>query len=373
MKIKINGNYLAGTLRRVERVVNFKHSIPILQGILIECTQEEITLVGSDAHEALRLHLPVDGENADVLEPGRAVLPKQGLDLFKKIKQDMTLELNDAELTVQYGKSKVTLNVLDATEFPRLPGIKTEKPLIKLKGKDLGALIKKTLPSVSASEIRPILTGVCWNVENNLLTLVATDSHRLAQIQMPTESEDGKFVVPGKSIELMEKIFDFSEDVEVFPDPNGNMMMFKNGPLFLFSRLLEGNYPETSKLIPSVFTSEVKFNRMEMIDAMDRISALINSVENGRSGVVKLTVNGAVEISSHSSQIGKGIEVFEHEEFTGEEFSIAFSAKYMVDALKTIDTESVVLKYQGSMRPFVVVPEESPYSETQLILPVRSY
>lgn len=180
-----------------------------------------------------------------------------------------------------------------------------------------------------------------------------------------------KLVIPAKSLERMVKTFDLQEDVSIYCESE-NQVVFKNGSLFFYSRLLEGNYPDTSRLIPIDFKAEMKINRKELLDSLDRISGLASGIEGG-AGVVNLHVNGSATITTSQSQIGKGIEVVEYEELLGEDdFTISFSSKYMMDALKAIDDDFVNFKYQGNMRPFVVTPVSSDIDELQLVLPVRT-
>lgn len=373
MHLKIDSQLLAESLKKVEKVVNPKHNIPILQGILMEVTEKEIILIGSDSTESFRYHIPVDGEKVDVMIPGRTVLPKQITDITKKIKKDSELILKDFNLTIKYGKkSEFNLITFDPEEYPRLPQFDIESPTLSIKGADFSAFVKKTAFAAAESETRPILTRVNLSIDKDCIQLVCTDSHRLGQVKAKiTGTNSMKLVIPAKSLERMVKTFDLQEDVSIYCESE-NQVVFKNGSLFFYSRLLEGNYPDTSRLIPIDFKAEMKINRKELLDSLDRISGLASGIEGG-AGVVNLHVNGSATITTSQSQIGKGIEVVEYEELLGEDdFTISFSSKYMMDALKAIDDDFVNFKYQGNMRPFVVTPVSSDIDELQLVLPVRT-
>ncbi|MFT9495761.1 MULTISPECIES: DNA polymerase III subunit beta [Bacillota] len=374
MHFKIDSQLFAEALKKVEKVVNAKHSIPILQGVFMEVNEQEIILVGSDSTESFRYHIPVDGENVDVFVPGKTVLPKQVSDISKKLKKNLELKLIDFNLTIKYGKkSEFNLNTFDPEEYPKLPTFDIEKPTFTLKGTDFNSFVKKTSFAASDSEIRPILTGVNLSITEDCMQLVCTDSHRLGQVKSKVEGKkDLRLVIPAKSLDKLAKTFDLQEDVSLYCESD-NQVVFKNGALFFYSRLLEGNYPDTSRLIPTEFRAEMKISRKEFLESLDRISGLANGADNGKGGVVKLHVNGAATISTHQSQIGKGVEVVDYEELSGEDdFTISFSSKYMIDALKAIDDEYINFKYQGNMRPFLVTPCSSTYEELQLVLPVRT-
>jgi DNA polymerase III subunit beta len=377
MHFTIESELLAESFKKVEKVVNAKHPTPILQGIFMEVTEQEIILIGSDGTESFDYHIPVDGQNINVFEPGKTVLPKQAYEISKKLKKKLDLKLTGFNLTIKYGKkSEFNLNTFDPLEYPKLPKVEMEKPTFTFKGTDFNSFIKKTAYAASVSETRPILTGVSLTVVEDCISFVSTDSHRLGQVKTSSgreNSSDLKLVIPAKSLDKLLKTFDLQLDVDVYCE-SANQVVFRNGALFFYSRLLEGNYPDTSRLIPTEFESEMKINRKELLESLDRISGLANHTDNGKGGVVKLHLNGVATLSTHQSQIGKGVEVIEYEELTGiDDYEISFSANYMIDALKAIDDKLVCFKYQGNMRPFLLTPCESALKEEiQLILPVRT-
>ncbi|KYD20583.1 DNA polymerase III subunit beta [Caldibacillus debilis] len=373
MKFKIASGILSDGLKKVEKVVNWKHNIPILQGVYMECTPDEITLIGSDSDESLRYHIPVDGENVDVVTPGKILLPKQAVELIKKLKGEIVLEREEHILVIKYGKksqfSFVTSNV---EEYPKLPEINFDGPSLILKGTEFSNVIRKTAFAAAENDIRPILMGLNIIANSNELIAVATNSHRLGRVILKKGTDKEKqVVIPAKVLEKHLKIFDLEKDVNVYFGSK-NQVVFKNGSLVLYVRMLEGNYPSTERLIPTEFLTEITLNRLELLETLDRIGGLS---DDGKTGVVKLQIrSGVAELSTNHSQIGKGIEILELQEISGDnEFSVSFASKYMMDALKSIDDDYICFKYTGNLRPFLVTPSSgSPeIEETQLILPVR--
>lgn len=372
MQLQINSQVLADGIKKVEKVVNNKHNIPVLRGIFMECTNEEIILVGSDTHESIRFHIPVDGTNVDVIEPGKCVLTKQGWDLFKKIKTTVDMKLKDMNLIIYGKKSEFNLTVFDAEEYPKLPRFDLESPTLTLKGEEFQSMIRKTVFAASKSETRPILQGVNLILGNDCIQFVSTDAHRLGRVKYALEQKikvdtGTQLVISAKALDKLTKAFDVHEDVSIYVSTN--QIILKSGSLFFYSRLLEGKYPDTSRLIPTDFDSEMKIHRLEILDSLERISGLF---ESEQTAVVKLHVNGAASLSTNHTQVGKGQEVVEYEELTGDDdFTIAFSSKFMADALKSMDDEYVVFKFCGNTRPFIITPTTSTFDEVQLILPVR--
>jgi DNA polymerase III subunit beta len=375
MQLKINPTVLSEAIKKVEKVVKPKHATPILQGIYMEATKEELIFVGSDANETFRYLVPVDGENVEVIQPGKTVLSKQITDVLKKLKKEITMILNGQILAITSARSNFDMNTFDPEEYPKLPSYDIDQPTFSLKGTEFHSIAKKTMFAASESETRPILTGVCLDMSADCMNFVSTDSHRLGKVKTTSTSDkELKVVIPAKSLDNLIKTFDLSVDVHVYCESD-NQIIFRNGPLVFYCRLLEGNYPDTSRLIPSEFKSEMKINRKVFLEELEIIKGVSLSTDNGKGGVVKLHVNGAATISSYTAQTGKGQSVVEYDSIEGEEteYDISFSAKYLIDALKAIDDDFVYFKYQGNMRPFVVAPCESTVDELQLILPVRTY
>jgi len=177
-------------------------------------------------------------------------------------------------------------------------------------------------------------------------------------------------VIPGKSLNELSKILDDgSAPVDIVI--TANQVLFKAEHLLFFSRLLDGNYPETARLIPTESKTTMTVNAKEFLQAIDRASLL---AREGRNNVVKLTTlpGGLLEISSVSPEIGKVTEQLQAESLEGEELNISFSAKYMMDALRALDGTDIQISFTGAMRPFVLRPLYTD-SMLQLILPVRTY
>ncbi|MRQ95701.1 DNA polymerase III subunit beta, partial [Bacillus anthracis] len=262
---------------------------------------------------------------------------------------------------------------LDSAEYPLLPQIE-EHHVFKIPTDLLKHMIRQTVFAVSTSETRPILTGVNWKVYNSELTCIATDSHRLAlrkaKIEGIVDEFQANVVIPGKSLNELSKILDESEEM-VDIVITEYQVLFRTKHLLFFSRLLEGNYPDTTRLIPAESKTDIFVNTKEFLQAIDRASLL---ARDGRNNVVKLSTleQAMLEISSNSPEIGKVVEEVQCEKVDGEELKISFSAKYMMDALKALDSTEIKISFTGAMRPFLIrtVNDES---IIQLILPVRTY
>lgn len=378
MRLTIQRDNLVRSVQDVMKAISSRTTIPILSGIKIVATEQGVTLTGSDSDISIESFIPAEENGkiiAEVSQPGSIVLQARFFsEIVKKLPQDtVEIEVQDPFVTIiRSGKTEFSLNGLDAEEYPRLPQIK-EEHVFKLPTDLLKTIIRQTVFAVSVSETRPILTGVNWRVENGELICIATDSHRLALRKAKVEMDHSlsyNVVIPGKSLNELSKILDDSnESVEIVMTEN--QVLFKTKHLLFFSRLLDGNYPDTSRLIPTDSQTDVIVNTKEFFQAIDRASLL---AREGRNNVVKLTTlqDGMIEISSISPEIGKVTEEIQSEAIEGEELKISFSAKYMMDALKALEGTEIKISFTGAMRPFILRPLHND-SMLQLILPVRTY
>jgi DNA polymerase-3 subunit beta len=378
MRFIIQRDRLVLSVQDVMKAITTRTTIPILTGIKITASEAGVTLTGSDSDISIESFIPKEDGGDEIVEikqTGSIVLQARFFsEIVKKLPTDsVEIEvLNHLQTIIRSGKSEFSLNGLDAEEYPHLPQIE-ESNKFHIATDLLKAMIRQTFFAVSTSETRPILTGVNWKVENSELTCIATDSHRLAlrKAKIETESNESyNVVIPGKSLNELSKIIDDSNDLIdiVITD---NQILFKAKHLLFFSRLLEGNYPDTSRLIPNESKTNVTVNTKEFLQAIDRASLL---AREGRNNVVKLTTSdgGIIEVSSNTPEIGRVVEEIQSQAIDGEELKISFSAKYMLDALKALEGTDIMVSFTGAMRPFVIRPL---HDETilQLILPVRTY
>lgn len=378
MRFIIQRDHLVQSVQDVMKAITSRTTIPILTGIKIVATEEGVSLTGSDSDVSIESFIPKeDGEKVivEIKQTGAIVLQAKFFsEIVKKLPTDhVEIEVqNHLQTIIRSGTSEFNLIGLDADEYPHLPKIEAEN-VFRIPTDLLKAMIRQTVFAVSTSETRPILTGVNWNVENDQLICIATDSHRLAlrkaKIEINTNASYN-VVIPGKSlIELNKILADNSESIDIVITEN--QVLFKATHLLFFSRLLEGNYPDTSRLIPNESKTDIVLQSKEFLHAIDRASLL---AREGRNNVVKFSAieDGSIEISSNTPEVGKVVEEVKSQSISGEELKISFSAKYMMDALKALEGTEIKISFTGAMRPFIIQPMND---ETilQLILPVRTY
>ena len=376
INFSINKTLFLQALNTTKRAISSKNAIPILSTIKIDVTPEGVALSGSNGQISIENFISIKDENAGLLvtSPGSILLEATFFINVVSSLPDVTLDFKEIEqkqVLLTSGKSEITLKGKDADQYPRIQEIAASNPLV-LETKLLKQLINETAFAASVQESRPILTGVHFVLSDNKeLKTVATDSHRMSQKVITLEKNGDNFdvVIPSRSLREFTSVFsDDIETVEVFFA--NNQILFRSEHISFYTRLLEGNYPDTDRLIPTEFNTEATFNVANLRFAMERARLLSNATQNG---TVKLEFkNGVVSAHVHSPEVGRVNEEIDTSAVSGEDLSISFNPTYLIEALKAIDSEQVVIRFISSVSPFTLVPEGNEQGFIQLITPVRT-
>lgn len=379
MKFTINRATFINKLNDVLRAISSKTTIPILTGIKLVVSDEYVTLTGSDADITIESVLSNADEKMEleVASAGSIVLPARFFsEIIKKLPdKQVTIEVTDGFQTqITSGTASFTINGQDANNYPHLPEIDSENT-ISLAGDVLKEVIGQTVLAVSTQESRPILTGIHLILSENQLVAVATDSHRLAQrkINLPTAvSQTYNVIIPGKSLQELSRMIDDNRK-EIQLRIADNQVLFLLGDTLFYSRLLEGNYPDTTRLIPDTSDTTVELNASVFLAAIERASLLSHE---SRNNVVKLNIQPEeqlAEISGNSPDVGNVEEQISISTVAGQPVEISFNPDYMKDALRSFGQSEIKISFTSALRPFTLVPTENEDNFIQLITPVRTY
>ena len=375
MKVTLNRSAFLEELATVQRAISGKTTIPILTGVKIVLTKEGLTLTGSNADISIETFLSVEDDKANMIieKTGAIVLQARFFnEIIRKLPETtLSLELiENNQLVITSGKALFKVNGLNPENYPHLPIVDNEKSL-KLPVRVLNKLISETVFAASLQESRPILTGVHFILNQGALMGVATNSHRLSQrvIQLEQSDHDFDVVIPAKSLQELSRSFK-DEDEVVEMNIMENQVLFKTSNMNFYSRLLEGNYPDTARLIPTNFNTEIDFNVPELLAAIDRASLLSHE---GRNNIVKLSIDSEqVTIYGNSPEIGNVEESLSFKKVSGEPIDISFNPDYMKDSLKSFGNIDVTIKFISPIRPFTLQPKDEEINFIQLITPVRT-
>ena len=372
MKFTIEKNILLENLTNVVKAISTKNIIPILNGVKFELNSEGLYLTASDSELTIKSFIEKK-EITNIEKEGSIIIQsKYILDIIRKLPADLiNFELMDGlKIKISSDNSQYDLNCLDPKEYPNLKLEENDNPIV-IKGFTFKTIISQTAFAISTQELRPLLTGLNFKIVGDVFECIATDSYRLAKkiitLSKPSE-EEINIVIPGKNIIELDKIITEDEDVEMHVF--SNKVLFKYRNIIFQSNLLSGTYPNTSNLIPNNFAIIVNTKLNNFYSAIDRAALLTQSKDKN---IVKMRIkNNQMVINSFASEIGKVEEKLDIETSNDANIDISFSAKYMLDALKTIKDEEILILLNGEVKP-IVIKSITDESLIQLILPIKTY
>ncbi len=372
MKFTIEKNTLLESLNNVTKAISIKNVIPVLNGIKFELSNEGLYLTASDTDLTIKSFIEKD-KIKSVERTGSIVIQSKYInEIIRKLPDD-TVDIEVIEglkVLIKAKTSHFSLNCLKVEDYPQIK-LEYQKDPIVIKGSLFKTIIKQTVFAISSQESRPLLTGINFKLQGNIMEITATDSYRLAKKTITLQEfikDEINITIPGNNISELDKIINDDEPVEMHIFSNKILFIYKN--ITFQSNLLSGTYPNTNNLIPDNFSTIFNTNYDEFYSAIDRASLLTQSKEKN---IVKMeTKDNVLVISSFASEIGRTEETIAIEKNEGDNVGISFSAKYMMDALKTIDDTELVVFLNSEIKPIVI---KSAKDETlvQLILPIKTY
>ena len=377
MNITIDREILLENLNVISRGLPAKSPMPILTGIKLEATDTDLYMTSSNTD--ISVEVLITDSSLHVETPGKTVVPgKFFIEIMKKINsKKVNLFLVDEKiLVIKADRGEYKLHIMDYMDYPNIDFVCLENPLT-LEASVLKSLIKETVFATAASEKKPILTGVNFCHTDGKLIATATDSFRLSQKIIQIDNYNNfNITIPNKALdELLKAIDNYDENVSLYFANNKLLCKYKN--VLFQTRLLDGNYPNTSKLIPSEFPIVIKFNKDELVDAVERVS-LLSPRDKERDkeitySIIKLSIkkDRIIEISTNNATIGDAKEELIPTDLEASSpIVIGFSSRYLLEALRSFISTEVSLNLSGEIRPFVIRGENDA-NLTQLILPVR--
>ena len=367
MNFKIKRLELLNALTKVSRAVSIKSPLPVLTGIKFGLKEDELILTGSDSDITIQTSIQ---DHIDIIEPGSVVLSsKYILEIIKKIdSEDVHIFIVDGTLTrIEGANSRFDLNGTSYIDYPRIDLNKTGVNL-QMKSIDLKEAIEQTSFATSEKETRPVLTGVNFKAKDHVLECIATDSYRLAKRILNIDSDISfNIIIPKKSLIEISRIIEKDELIDLYVSDRKVLFVFDH--VLIQTRLIDGTFPDTSRLIPDSFDYSMSIDSTSLLNSIDRASLLTNEQTN----IVKLTMNqDTVILSSFSQEIGSVEENLSRAFYKGEPLKISFSARYLTDAIKSINGQKVRVLFTGEMKPFIIKDFERE-DIIQLVLPVRTY
>jgi DNA polymerase-3 subunit beta len=367
MKFTCNQQALTKALNIVSKAVTIRTTIPILKGILLNVDENGIlTMTASDLDLSIEKKIKVENS-----QPGEIiVLSKLFGDIIRKLPDgEITFEESDGKVTIKCSNSEFNILGLSSDEFPNINSNEANQDELVFNKDLLKDMIKKTSFAASIDESKGAMTGVLIEMEENTLNMVAIDGFRMAicREQMKNGKKEN-IIVPSKILTEISRIISESEidsdDVKMLLGKKKAVFIMENTKIVI--RLLEGEFINYKRIIPAENPCRVVLNKNDFLDSVERASLL---AKVGKNNLVKLDIkDNGIEITSKSEEGSVKEEIIVSKE--GNDLTIGFNSKYLIDVLKVIDDDSISMLFNTSVSPCLIKPISGDYFE-YLILPVR--
>ena len=375
MKFTIKREILLEALNKVSKAISTKNLIPVLAGIKFELKKKKLVLTASDNDITIQTTIEsLKEEDFKIENEGCIIIQgKYILDIVRKLPDEyINIEvIDDLKILIYTANSEFNLNGISESEYPNI-GLEESKKKIDIKANVLKSIVYQTAFASSNEESKPVLTGINFNIVGDILEVNSTDSYRLARkvVKLDKVSEENyNIVIPSHNLVEFTRILDGElEDVELHIF--NNKVLFKAGNLKFESRLINGTYPNTSNLLPDDSFLVISTNLNDFYNVIDRVSILTSDKEKN---IVTLETDGdTLILKSSSVEVGRVEEKMTIKKNNDENIKISFSAKYMMEALKSFSTENVDIHFVGEIKPILIKSTEDE-TLTQLVLPIRTY
>ncbi len=363
MKITVNQKNLKKALNLVEKVVSRNTSLPILNNILIKTENGRLKISATNLEIGVNYII-----GAKIEEVGQIAVPARIIsDFIGNIVDDkVSLTTKNNILNINSEKYKTQILGFDAKDFPIIPKIKS-KPLAVIPIKFLKASLGAVLDSVAVSETRPELAGVFMDFNNDKIVFAATDSFRLTEKSVDFKNvHKQSFIIPRNTVvELIRISGELEGDLSF--NTNDNQISFSNDDFEMVSRVVDGNYPDYKKIIPEKFISRVLVNK----DELDKTIRLASLFSTNISDIKINCSESKMNILAKNSDKGE-IETRIDAPLKNQPFEVSLNFHYLLDGLKIMDTEKIIMEFTGQGSPLVIRPNDDRKDVVYLIMPLRS-
>ena len=362
MRLTITRQNLQRGLAAVSASIPGKTTLPVLSNVLIESDEHSVWISGTDLDVSIRVRVPAEvAQGGAITAPGRKLL-----ELTRELpEQPVDLHARGHQLEIGCGNSRFKLNGLPSEEFPNLPVMDFEEGW-SVAEDSLRQLIRGTAFAVSTEESRPILNGVYWELGDRM-TMVATNGHRLAKMEVDATAKGatGAFIVPPAALAQVERLFDGDGEIEL--GKGGNHLGFRSANQEVYTRLIEGSYPNYEQVIPKDNDKVARVDK-EAMEATVRRMAVLASDQTHR---IKMSFESdRVHLDVMTPDLGEAHDELELD-YEGEALRIGFNAHYLIEVLRNMPDGDVKVAFKTAERAATIVPADSELDYLCLVMPLR--
>ena len=367
MRFTISREKLQEGLAAVTAAVPAKTTLPVLSNLLVETTERGIRLSATDLDIAVSTEV-----SADVETPGSITIPAKKLSEIARELPPSPVKVSasgEQRVTIECGRSRFKLLGLPRDEFPSFPTVRFNESW-RVKSGELQKLILHVAFAVSTEESRPILNGVLWELREDRMRMVATNGHRLSKMELPVESSSappGDLIVPPKALEQIKRLFPAEEELEIARGENH--LGFRSPFTSVFTRLVEGPYPNYEQVIPKDNDRFCLCDKAALTSALKRMSVIASD----QTHRIKMSFNtGMLKFSVTTPDLGEASDELPVN-YNGDQLDIGFNATYLLEILRYMPTEQVRLTFKAPERAATIEPEgwDDPAKYLCLVMPLR--
>lgn len=363
MKFVCDGLSLSEAVMKVSKACAVRSTAPVMECIKISADNDEVVFLASDGELSIQKTV-----KAEVFESGEICVPgKLFSDFVSKLTgEEISINTSDKGMEIRYRDSGTSMQTIRAEEFPRID-LEIGENYFEMKQSDLKKIISETTFCCAQDDARPVLKG-CLMEFGDKLEMTALDGYRLALSETKILSKSGEksLICPARTLGEISRMLT-GEDEEITLYNKSGLLMVKSDGMIVVSRLYQGDFIKKENVLPSRFTTNVTFDKNELIASVERAAILIRGDKNN---LITLEIeNDGVNVSS-ASEIGNVAERVSAET-DGVELNISMNAKYLLDALRALEEEKITISFNGAVSPFILQNAEKKES-LYLILPVRN-
>lgn len=364
MKLQVTQENLNKALASVSRVASTRGTLPILANVLLKTVNNRLSIVATNLDIAITYYV-----GTKVAEEGAITVPARLMqDFINSLPHGVIdLSLEDYKLHIEAGQYKSTINGIAADEYPEMPVISAGNSWT-VAASDFKKTLQQVVGAASSDEARPVLTGIyIWTTPEGDLCVAATDSHRLAEKTIKTNTKDVSLLVPVTAMQdLLRLLSDYDGDMSVTHDEQ--QVLFETGDAQLVARLIDGKYPDYKKLIPSEFSTTITLPRTDLLN-VTKVSSLF-ARESAGSVTIHIDEDAQkLSIQSVASQLGENVSSADGK--VSGSGSITLNSKYLLDALQVFAGDQITLGFNGKLEP-VLLSDSANKDYIHIIMPLKS-
>jgi DNA polymerase-3 subunit beta len=365
LKLTTKRDELVSKLSIVSRAVSTRAATQALSGILIAASEDGVVLSATDGEMGLRTKL-----KASLAGPGSTLLPGRLLAELARSLGDESVEIelreSERDVEIRNGGSSFHLRVLPSEDFPNLPDEGPEP--LKIPAPALAETVELVARAASRDDMRPVLTGVLVSASGSEMTMVATDSYRLAvkrtELEEPIAGEL-QANIPAKALRELGRLVSGGELEHIAVSLLPNQAVFRAGAILLNTRLIDGQFPNFRQLLPESYEHDVRLPRSEFLDVARRVSQLAQ-----RNSPLRLSFSsGELKVSASTPDIGDAEESMPAA-FEGEAMEIGFNPEFLRDGIESVAGDEVMLRLISPLRPGLLQPVDNE-DFRYLVMPIR--